>query len=294
MRNAFPADFNQERRGTRHTHSCLEAALLYANRYRLPVFPVRGKVPFPGTKGFKDASLDSDVIRSWWKTWPDANVAIPTGAASRWLVMDFDGPAGLDSLRCLEAMARHRAADLQQAYRPLRETLIARTRRGVHLVYEYPVQGMRNTVEFAGLAGVDVRGEGGYIVVAPSLHPDGYRYRWLSFRRPASLPQIALDLQARRRSNTAQAGIPHPTSGGSHSPQPGNPEDFLTRALARAQVGSRHTCALWLAWRLIRDAKLTIAQAEDYMRAYVRAVPGGGEDYPLADALQCLYWVAEQ
>lgn len=44
--------------------ACQEAALLYAQG-GIPVFPVHGKVPFPRTKGFHDATTDSDVI-GWW------------------------------------------------------------------------------------------------------------------------------------------------------------------------------------------------------------------------------------
>src|SRR5215216_3122791 len=38
--------------------------------------------------GFIDATTDKDRIRSWWDCWPDANIGMPTGAASRKFVLD--------------------------------------------------------------------------------------------------------------------------------------------------------------------------------------------------------------
>ncbi|MBI4496340.1 MAG: bifunctional DNA primase/polymerase [Chloroflexi bacterium] len=52
--------------------------------------------------GVKDATADEGTIRAWWRQWPDANVAIATGAISALMVLDVD-PAhgGLASLMAL-------------------------------------------------------------------------------------------------------------------------------------------------------------------------------------------------
>src|SRR5580693_10672950 len=81
------------------------AALWYAE-HGFPVFPVHsalngccscGKLDcehpgkHPRTRhGFKDATTDRTKITDFWKKWPDANIAIPTGAASSLLVVDID------------------------------------------------------------------------------------------------------------------------------------------------------------------------------------------------------------
>ena len=69
----------------------LSAALAYATA-GWPTFPTRPddpscpggrdcqcKAPFPKTRGCLEASGGPDVIRAWWRRWPDANVAIATG-----------------------------------------------------------------------------------------------------------------------------------------------------------------------------------------------------------------------
>src|SRR5260370_30372544 len=83
----------------------LRAALWYA-KHGLPKFPVHGVIgdrcscgkhdckhpgKHPRTQhGFKDATTDAETIRIWLKKWPTANIAIPAGAASGWLVLDID------------------------------------------------------------------------------------------------------------------------------------------------------------------------------------------------------------
>jgi putative DNA primase/helicase len=54
----------------------------------LPVFPCKvDKKPYTAN-GFKNASIDPDVIVRWWQTWPDALVGVPTGI--RFVVLDLD------------------------------------------------------------------------------------------------------------------------------------------------------------------------------------------------------------
>ena len=62
----------------------LRAALRYADA-DWPVFRCQPgqKIPFEGSAGFKDATTDPAVIRSWWARWPTANVGCPDGRADR-------------------------------------------------------------------------------------------------------------------------------------------------------------------------------------------------------------------
>lgn len=166
--------------------SLLPAALDYANRAGLPVFPVKpDKSPYT-SNGFKDASKDDGTICSWWGRCKDANIGIPTGEASGWLVLDIDPRHGGDaSLTAL--IGEH--GDLP-------ETLEARTGGdGHHIIFAYPHgSNIRNSKRLG--AGIDVRGEGGYIVVAPSIHASGKTYQWLNDNKPASAPEWLLKLLA--------------------------------------------------------------------------------------------------
>lgn len=164
----------------------LQAAFEYAAR-GLPVFPLNGKKPLT-EHGLKDASVDTSTIRAWWKNWPEANIGIPTGRSSRLWVLDVDPRhGGNESLAALEA--KHGS---------LPPTLEGRTGGGGrHLFFAVAVADAEAIRNSAGklAAGLDVRGEGGYVVVPPSLHPDtNTEYTWANEMKPALAPLWVLQL----------------------------------------------------------------------------------------------------
>lgn len=136
----------------------LDAALaLVADRR--PIFALNGKLPVAGSHGFADATLDQDRVYYLLVT-ENVNFGIPTGAASRWWVLDVDPRHGGDKS----------LAELERKYGPLPRTREVLTGTGGrHLYWEF-VEGLRNTAGKAG-PGLDTRGEGGYVVGHTSIHP---------------------------------------------------------------------------------------------------------------------------
>lgn len=126
--------------------------------------------------GLRDATTSSEQIRSWWGCWPWANVGIATGAASGLIVIDIDPRSGGDG-----SLAR-----LQSLMGSLPATLTVSTGGGGrHLFYAHPGVEVGNTAgRLPGIAealpGVDLRGDGGYVVAPPSRHVSGRPYRWTS------------------------------------------------------------------------------------------------------------------
>lgn len=146
----------------------LNAALEYA-RMGWHVFPIRPKNKIPLTAhGFKDATVDEASITQWWTQWPDANIGIATGIQSGLVVLDVDtDKGGEESLNKLEAR-----------YGRLPHTVKQRTGGGgFHCLFRHPGHTVRNSAGSLGL-GLDVRGDGGYIVVPPSTHASGQSYEW--------------------------------------------------------------------------------------------------------------------
>lgn len=150
-----------------------KAALAYA-RKGWAVFPceARGKKPLC-EHGLKDATTDEGVIRGWWARWPEANIGHPTGAR---IVLDVDGVDGEAALAALE-----------DEYEPLPLAPAVQTGKGRHLYFAPNGAVIRNS---AGRLGphLDVRGDGGYVILPPSIHPNGARYEWLTRMKPALIP----------------------------------------------------------------------------------------------------------
>lgn len=145
-----------------------------------------GKHPLT-RRGVHDASTDPLTVRTWWRTWPRANVGLPAGANGL-AVVDVD-----PRHRGEESMLRlTRAAKVCGS--PLPDTLIASTGGGgQHLVFTAPEDGVRGGANVFGpdMPGIDVRGRGGYIVAPPSLHVSGQRYEWINvLDRPVPWPDV--------------------------------------------------------------------------------------------------------
>lgn len=148
----------------------LEAALDYINR-GIVVFPVKAGDKIPLTRnGFKAATVDDRTVCEWWKKWPDANIGIPTGRLSAFFVLDIDADkGGFESLKALEAR-----------YGVLPPTMESITGGGGrHKFFHFPRNmDIRNSVQMLG-PGLDIRGNGGYVVAPPSIHSSGRQYQWL-------------------------------------------------------------------------------------------------------------------
>lgn len=146
-----------------------DAALSYAER-GWAVFPLVERDKVPAVRGgFKDADTDPEWVAEVWRQRPRCNVGIATGNSLMVIDLDVDDEQGEDGVATLRAWEREHGE--------LPETCSVVTGRGgLHLYYavDEPVGCSVNKD-----AGVDVRGDGGYVVAPPSVHPvTGRTYEW--------------------------------------------------------------------------------------------------------------------
>jgi predicted P-loop ATPase len=155
----------------------LVAALGYAKR-GWPVFPCRPRAKEPANRhGFKEATTEKGSIVAAWTARGTANVAIATGKVSGLVVLDVDPRNGGDQ-------SLH---ELERLHGPLPETVsVATGGGGRHFYFAAPID-----VVGSGRAadGLDVKGDGGYVIAPPSIHPSGGGYTWA--RPPGSVPLAA-------------------------------------------------------------------------------------------------------
>jgi hypothetical protein len=175
----------------------LEAAFGYAEG-GIPVFPCNPDNKRPMTEhGFRDATTDPEKIRSWWREHPQAMIGVPTGPASGIFVIDLD-------------VNEEKGVDGRKAYKELCKgdypvTIFQQTpRSGLHFLFRDDGLGVKNSAGKLG-PGIDVRGVGGYIVIAPSVMTGGKAYRWgdrgkaPGFPGAARAPEWLLDLCLERK-----------------------------------------------------------------------------------------------
>jgi hypothetical protein len=144
-------------------------AQFYAEQLGWPVLPLVEREKRPLTKhGLLDASTSSEQIQEWWTRWPKANIGLRTGV--KFDVVDLDGTAGRTSLLNLAPGYKH-------------EGPVALTGKGYHLLFGVTFgKNFANSEKLdtkVAHPGLDFRGQSGYIVAAPSVHPSGHRYDWI-------------------------------------------------------------------------------------------------------------------
>jgi hypothetical protein len=122
--------------------------------------------------GVKEASADVAQVNRWWLQWPNANIGLRTGTEGCGaVVLDVDprhgGEASLASLGELP-----------------RGPEVFTGSGGAHLFFQaFPI-----SLRAGFLPGLDVRGDNGYVIAAPSLHASGKRYSWQANAWPHRVP----------------------------------------------------------------------------------------------------------
>lgn len=250
----------------------LAAALDYARR-GWPVLPLAPgkKRPHPrlAPHGFKSATRDAETIRRWWAADPRANVGVVTGAASGLVVLDLDRRDGVDGIEAARARFGWKVEG------PTQRT----GGGGLQAFYKHPGGRVRcRTGQGAIAPGVELKGDDGYVAVAPSVHPSGERYKWVE---SPDLPLPELPAWAR---NSARK----PTASGAEGGPLGKRRVSPAEVLAGVPQGQRNDALFRYACSL-RARGLDQAEAQALVKQAARACvppyPSGTDDPPVAEIL---------
>jgi Bifunctional DNA primase/polymerase, N-terminal len=143
--------------------------------------------------GVKDATCNRARILAWWTRHPQANIGLASG--HRFDVLDVDGPTGAQAIRTLAA--EHGLASSGP---------LVRTGGGGWHFYLAPTD--LGNVHPRGLAHVDWRGRGGYVVAPPSRHASGHPYQWVPGRDlDTPLAEVPAPLRARLERRSPQRSV---------------------------------------------------------------------------------------
>ena len=129
-------------------------------------FPLNGKTPL--FAGWNRGKSNLTRLQKWFEDRPEANLGLRTG----------------DGIFAIDLDAKHDGEAVFRDFVGMRHLPVTATALtgggGTHLLFKVPKNLIiRNSVGWKGLPGVDVRGQSGFIVVEPSIHPvTGCEYVW--------------------------------------------------------------------------------------------------------------------
>lgn len=187
---------------TTSTQSCKAAqmaTLLAEKGLSIILLLPKEKKPQGGWKQYQEKKLSSDEIRSFFNKISDANIGIVTGKISKIVIVDLDTPEAIEWAEIVLDPT----------------TFIVQTSKGQHWYYKHPghlVPGAVNVMKDAA-PGVDIRGDGNYVVGPGSVHPSGDIYKITSgtFDDLDNLPLFPSELFSRPTTGRTQRFEEHVT-----------------------------------------------------------------------------------
>jgi hypothetical protein len=186
-------------------------AYAFVNKLGMRVFPCRPRDKRPLTSnGFKDASDNLAQLERWWIAHPHANIGVPTGAINGIVVIDFDYHNWEGKDETIDKDGVVHARPLVEWVHEFFGGQVPRTwvvetpQGGCHFYFKHPGEVVPNSAGKIGQA-VDVRGDGGYVVAPPSIHPNGREYLWGVKPNEEELAELPPTLLARIKTAKTEA-----------------------------------------------------------------------------------------
>jgi len=149
----------------------------------LSVIPIafQGKEPLIPWKEFQERRPTEKEIKEWFSE-GFKNIAIVCGSISgNLMVLDFDSRDSFQQF--LEKIPKELAEKIK-------ETWVVKTSKGIHIYFRVPKTPKSTAIRYLGL---DIQGEGKYVVAPPSLHPSGKMYQFLTDPKKNSIVILSED-----------------------------------------------------------------------------------------------------
>jgi hypothetical protein len=207
----------------------------------VPVFPCAAGGKRPAVAGgFHSASNDPELVNRWWAAMPSANIGMPTGAATGLVVIDVDVHGSVNGYDALDGAKRD---GLIEGW----EATVRTPSGGLHLFFPADSDSEQRSWQSAR-TGIDFRGDGGYVIVPPSLRTlagSTHRYEVLHL---AGEPGRALDSK-RLRDHLDPPPRDESRRCGRSTQQPVDVQR-LAEWVARRQEGERNHGLFWAACKM--------------------------------------------
>jgi hypothetical protein len=247
--------------------SDLKNAALYYAGLGWKVFPLKPADKIPLTShGVKDATTDAAQIEAWWTQWPNANIGFACGGENGIHVIDVDVDIakGIDGWKTIN--------ELVALGKTFPKTVCQNTPRGgAHYFYRSDVK-PKNKNSF--MHGVDIRSEGYYVLLPPSVHPNGGQYKWAENLTPwqqsyGEYPDFMRPVEPAPTAFTQPVAVP--------VAQPGNDVHrraklYLATCAPAVQGLAGHGKLLWAASAMVNGLRLSDDEAFKALSNYYNPI----------------------
>lgn len=238
----------------------------------LPIQPEHKRPLLPDW--VKMASCDLRVIDGWLFRWPKMNIGVACGKGSGFFTVDVDKKnGGMETL-----------ASVQRSAKRFPPTLTARTPSGgLHLLYRADADFSPGNIKLDpfGFGGIETRGEGGQILVAPSITVEefdkhgkqkqwGGRYEWDNNLPIAEPPAWFVDLLTVKPTTSQRAIAARHFQEQRREEKPFQHVENVARKLAGMPTGGRNNflsrATFAMAVNLVSEGRVPLEHVAERMR----------------------------
>ena len=159
----------------------------------LPVKPDEKRPYMQNWLQYTKERAGEQVLSGWFTHLSGAGVGVVTGKVSGILVLDVES---------------HCPQPIEGILRKYPTNMVSRTGSGgYHLFYQYPSNKGRVSNRVRLFDGVDLRADGGFIVLPPTKHPSGGKYEWINKGMPSVFPSSILEVEGQSTNPAGEAWI---------------------------------------------------------------------------------------
>lgn len=159
----------------------------------LPVKPDEKRPYMTNWLQYTKSKPPKEKVKEWFLALSGAGVGVVTGRVSNMVVLDVESYCPTPIEKLLEMYPTQ---------------MYSRTGSGgYHLFYQYPMSMPKVSNRVRLMEGVDLRADGGFIVLPPTLHPSGNRYQWVKRGPLGTFPKSLLNLDSQPKTTHSEGWI---------------------------------------------------------------------------------------
>lgn len=229
----------------------------------LPVKPEEKRPFMTNWLQYTKTRATKEMAGNWFRNLSGAGVGAVTGRISNIVALDVES---------------YCPTPIEELLRRYPTQLISKTGSGgYHLFYQFPTNVAKVANRVKIFEGADLRADGGFIVLPPTIHPNGNRYEWVKRGIPGAFPVALLDLQSKPVVQN-EGWISEALRGVSE----GERNDTCARLAGyffKKGINAEIVEALLMEWNERNDPPLPVHEVRTTIRSIERSHVGDGQQF---------------